>query len=356
MTRFDRTAHVLDAARGAGAFSAVTAEVGSVAGTAWTYAAGQLSRDAGAPAVDKRTIFDLASLTKVLATTTLGARLVAQAQLALDQPVATLVPAWTTPDRAGVLVRDLFEHSSGLPAHRPYFATLAGRAAYEIAIAREPLAYTPRSGATYSDLGFILLGFILEDAGGAPLDSQLRALRDSAGLDGALDFVPPDGWRPRIASTGHDPWRGHVLHGEVHDANAAALGGVAAHAGLFGTAAAVGDLARWWLACLTGPLAGATAAFIPPEVAASFTRRSRVPGNSRALGWDTMLTSSSCGTRLSRRAIGHTGFTGTSLWIDPERDLYAVLLTNYVETARERETIRAVRRAFHDAVIEDHTR
>ncbi|MGH9176021.1 MAG: serine hydrolase domain-containing protein [Vicinamibacterales bacterium] len=346
MTPFARTARVLEAALKSRAFSAVNAEVGSSGGVEWIYSAGRVSFDHDAPAVTERTIFDLASLTKVLAAASLASRLISDARLDLDTRVATFLPGWTAVDRAAVTVRDLLEHSSGLPAYRPYFKTLSGRAAYQDAIAREPLECEPRTAAIYSDLGFILLGFILEDAGGAPLDAQVREWRHAEGLAEMLDFVPPDDCRSRIASTGRDSWRGRVLQGEVHDANAAALGGIAAHAGLFGTAPAVGEIARWWLAGLTGLRPG------PP---ASFARRSTVPGSSRALGWDTMLPTSSCGTRFSSSAIGHTGFTGTSLWIDPERDLYAVLLSNYVISARERETIRQVRRAFHDAVIDDRT-
>ncbi len=344
MTRFARTRRVLDRALEDRAFSAVSAEVGGVEGASWTFANGRLSLDDGAALVSERTIFDLASLTKVLVAASLGVRLVTAGRLDLDRRVATLLPAWTGVDRTDVSVRDLFEHSSGLPAHRPYFETLSGRAAYEKAIAGERLDYAPKSTAVYSDLGFILLGFILEDIGGAALDVQFRDWRRAEGFAEALDFVPPAGWRPLTASTGHDPWRNRVVQGEVHDGNAAALGGVAAHAGLFGTVAAVSEIARWWLDALTHSR---------PGPATLFARRSRVPGSSRALGWDTMLPSSSCGTRLSSRAIGHTGFTGTSLWIDPQRNLYAILLSNYVETARERETIRTIRQAFHEAISED---
>jgi CubicO group peptidase (beta-lactamase class C family) len=137
-----------------------------------------------------------------------------------------------------------------------------------------------------------------------------------------------------------------VLQGEVHDENAAALGGVAAHAGLFGTAGAVGAAARWWLRLLAGEdQQGASAA-----VARVFASRSDVPGSSRALAWDTMLPTSSCGTRLSAAAIGHTGFTGTSLWIDPELDLYVVFLSNRVHPTRQGEAMKSIRPALHDAV------
>jgi CubicO group peptidase (beta-lactamase class C family) len=148
-------------------------------------------------------------------------------------------------------------------------------------------------------------------------------------------------WQPRTAVTVHDAWRGRTLQGEVHDENAAALGGVAAHAGLFGTAAAVGAAARWWLRELA---AGG---------AAPFVERSSVPGSSRALGWDSMLPSSSCGSLMSATAIGHTGFTGTSLWLDPARDRYFVLLTNRVHAQQSTDAIRRVRRDYHNAVHQD---
>lgn len=351
MTRFVRSAEVLESAIDARAFSAVTAEVGSLAGPQWTYARGRLSPEAIAAEVDHGTIFDLASLTKVLATTPIGLILVTTGRLDLDAPVASFLSAWSGRDRESVRVRDLFEHSSGLPPHRRYFETMAGRFAYEVAIAGEPLDYEPRSRSIYTDLGFILLGFILEDVAGAPLDTQFRDWQRMAGGRGPLSFSPPAEWRSLTATTGLDSWRGRVLQGEVHDENAAALGGVAAHAGLFGTAAAVGETARWWLARLSGVPDSRTG--ISSDAAISFTTRSKVQDSSRALGWDTMLPTSSCGTRLSSRAIGHTGFTGTSLWIDPTRDLYVVLLTNYVHGALDRDRIRQVRRAFHDAVMDD---
>jgi CubicO group peptidase (beta-lactamase class C family) len=158
-------------------------------------------------------------------------------------------------------------------------------------------------------------------------------------------FRPDRAARARCAPTGVDEWRGRLLAGEVHDQNAWALGGVAGHAGLFGTAAAVGTCARTVLRGLRGtatPLG-------PASLLARFARRTGVPGSSRALGWDTMLPTSSCGRRLAATAIGHTGFTGTSLWVDWEADAYFVLLTNRVHPTAANEAILAVRPAFHDA-------
>jgi CubicO group peptidase (beta-lactamase class C family) len=150
-----------------------------------------------------------------------------------------------------------------------------------------------------------------------------------------------------MAPTEHDDWRGRDLVGEVHDENAAALGGVAGHAGLFGTAASVGAYARLVLRAFTEKTT-----LGDPELMRRFSSRTRVPGSSRALGWDTMLPTSSCGTRLSASSIGHAGFTGTTLWIDHERDLYVVLLTNRVHPTRENTKLTAIRPQVHDAIIE----
>ena len=327
---------VLQEGLAARAFSAVSAEIGDSRGPRWTFAAGRLGFDSGIEA-HRDTVFDLASLTKVIATTTIALRLVRSRALDLNAPVATLIPEWHRDDRIGVHVADLLEHSSGLPAYREYFRGITGLDAYVTAIASEPLEYPPRSKAVYSDLGFITLGAILERVGRAPLFEQFENWKRDASLTEPLAYLPPADWKARTALTENDTWRGRVLQGEVHDENAAALGGVAAHAGLFGTAAAVGAAARWWMQQLS------------TTEGQRFVRRSRVPGSSRALGWDTMLPTSSCGESMSPDAIGHTGFTGTTLWIDPRRERYFVLLTNRVHATRAGEAIQRVRREFHNA-------
>lgn len=334
-------------------FPAAAAEAGSSAGARWRHATGRLTYDEDAPPAGPDTLFDLASLTKVIATTTLAMRLAERGRLDLDRPLSAWMPGWNAGDRRGVCPADLLAHCSGLPACAPLFESCGGREAYARAIANIELEYVPRTRSIYSDLGFILLGFAIEDAGGAPLDEQFDPLVASLGLTGrdALLFLPPRTWRARIAPTRYDPWRDRLLVGDVDDANAAALGGIAAHAGLFGTAAAVGAFARHLLRGVLGlpapppPLAG-------PDLLRRFLARSAVPGSSRALGWDTMLPTSSCGTRMSPSAIGHTGYAGTSLWIDPARDFYAVLLTNRVYPAGgPGDGIGNTRRAFHDALL-----
>ena len=321
------------------AFPAAVVETGGRDGVRWRQAFGTLTYAPDSPAATVDTIFDLASLTKVIATGTQAMRAVEAGALALDARVAGHLPDWRGADRERVTIADLLEHASGLTAYLPFFRDHHGRADFERAICTLPLEYAPRTQSIYSDLGFILLAFILDDVG-FPV-ARVHALDGSGLQTGDPCFNPPKELRARCAPTELDLWRGRLLQGEVHDENGWALGGIAGHAGLFGTAAGVGSFAREVLAGLAGPERSGLHRFV---------KKSTVPGSSRALAWDTMLPTSSCGTRLSPRAIGHTGFTGTSLWIDPELDLYVVLLTNRVHPTRENNAIQPVRRALHDAL------
>ena len=346
MTRFATVGRVLDDAVCSRAFPAAVAEVGRHDAVLWREAFGTLSHDAEAPVTTSESVFDLASLTKVLCTTTLAMQAVDSGWLRLDEPVAERLPEWRGADRDGITVRDLLAHASGLTAHLPFFRDHHGRAEFERAICTMPLEYPPRSRSIYSDLGFILLGFLLEDAAHEGLAPQFDRLVAPHGW-GELRFCPPASWRDRAAPTEVDSWRGRLLVAEVHDENAWALGGVAGHSGLFGTAGAVGRFAQTMLAGCHGAPSVAQ-----PETFVTFTTATAVPDSSRALGWDTMRPTSSCGSRMSPRAIGHTGFTGTSLWIDPQADVYVVLLTNRVHPTRTNEAILSVRTALHDAVMD----
>jgi serine-type D-Ala-D-Ala carboxypeptidase len=324
------------------------AEVGTADGPAWREAIGRLTYDAGAPAASADTVFDLASLTKVIATTSLVMRLAESGRLPVDAPVGDFIRAWRPADRDRVTIADLLEHASGLPAVLPLYEECAGREAFERGICAAPLACPPRTASLYSDLGFILLGFIAGDAGEDPLEVQFGRLAADLEWDAPgepLRYGSRGIAAELVAPTQLDSWRGRLLRGEVDDRNGAALAGVAGHTGLFGSVAAVGRFAREVLAGVArGGRLGRRSTY------ARFLQRSTVPGSSRALGWDTMLTTSSCGTRMSARAFGHTGFTGTSVWIDPEAGRYAVLLTNRVHPqAGDAEPIRWLRRAFHDA-------
>ena len=366
---FDGARRVLERAIAARTFPAAAVDVGSTAGTLWQDAVGTLTADPfHAAAID--TPFDLASLTKVLATTTVLMQLMATGRLQLDDRVAAFFEDWRGADRASVTVRDLLEHASGLPA-RLVDPPPASRREFEYEICRIALEYEPRTRSIYSDLGFILLGFIAEQRGGAtlpqqfadvmvrPFDTLQAALSNAEGRlkpdttyhANPLTFELDPDLRRRAAPTvamDDDTRRGRTLTGEVHDNYAAALGGAAGHAGLFGTAPAVGQFARLVLGAARGDQR-LPAPFTPALVGA-FTTKSSVPASSRALGWDTMLRSSSCGGRMSAAAFGHVGFTGTSLWIDPGRDRYFVLLTNRAAGGGTLDEMRAVRREFHDAL------
>ncbi|MEP7119020.1 MAG: serine hydrolase domain-containing protein [Acidobacteriota bacterium] len=324
-------------------------QTGTSSAPLWTMAAGHQTYAADAALVTPATVYDLASLTKVLATGALAMRHAAAGTLPLDAVVADRLPQFATQPR--ITVTDLLEHAAGLSAHRQLYLEVAGRAGYLARIAAQPFAYEPRAHHEYSDLGFILLGLLLEDAGGAGLATQFDQFVGEAVGEVEIGYGTSAAWRTRVAPTAVSPWRERMLAGAVHDDNAAALGGIAGHAGLFGTAGAAGALARWYLSLWLGRTAAS--AGVPSAMAVRFARRRDVPGSSRALGWDTMLPTSSCGSKLSPRAIGHTGFTGASLWLDPDRDLYVVCLTNRVHPANGGDGIKAVRVAVHDAIFGD---
>ena len=349
---YDRARAILRAGIVEQVFPAAVAEVGDGTGVLWREAFGRLTYDDSgpdaAPETSADTIFDLASLTKVVATTPMAIQLVERGALALDDCVRDRLPGWRSPDRREVTVRDLLSHSSGLPAHQPLFQGQAGRVAYERAICASSLDFVPRTASVYSDLGFMLMGFILEDAGGVRLDQHFDTLMAQMRITDRVQFTPPRRWAAGTAPTGLDAWRGRMLVGEVHDQNAWALDGVAGHAGLFGTAGSVGDYARHLLQVLDGHTGAVSRSALQDFIAL----RADVPGSSRALGWDTMLPTSSCGSRMSPRAFGHTGFTGTSLWIDPDEGTYVVLLTNRLYPEGPREGIHAVRSSFHEAVMD----
>jgi CubicO group peptidase (beta-lactamase class C family) len=347
MARFDAARHVLERAIEERAFPGGIVEVGTNRDVLWRFAAGTLGYDAGSPSVRDDTVYDLASLTKVLSTATLVMREVERGSLALDDVLPHLLPGCRNPALDAITVEDVLAHCAGFPAYRPYYQTLEGEDAFEAGICAAPLEYVPRSRSIYSDLGFILLGIVL--GRGVPLQQRFDAMWTQMATGEELQFLPPDAWRARTAPTERDPWRHRLLVGEVHDQNAAALGGVAGHAGLFGTGPAVGAFARHLFQILDGRTGVVAEASLRRFVA----RREGVPDSSRALGWDTMLPTSSCGTRMSAAAFGHTGFTGTSLWLDPSSGVYVVFLTNRVHPTRDNSAIQRVRPALHDAVMGD---
>jgi len=321
---------------------------------------GRLSYDADAPPVAADTLYDLASLTKVVVTTTLSMVLVDEGKLDLDARVHAFFPAFSGPAKELVTIRQLLTHSGGLQWWAPLYKEVKGKPAYLGRIVAMDLAYAPGTKSVYSDLGIILLGDILERVGGMPFEAmaRTRVFRPLEMMD--AQYRPPADLLPRIAPTEDDPWRGRVVRGEVHDENAAALGGVAPHAGLFATAS---DLAHLAEMLLDGGSFGGRR-IVSRATVELFTERAGVPASSRALGWDTPTDEagerssapgqpgySSAGSLLSPRSFGHTGFTGTSMWMDPERGLYVILLTNRVHPTRDNDRIREVRARVADAVV-----
>jgi CubicO group peptidase (beta-lactamase class C family) len=329
------------------AFPGGVVAVGKDGALAHLRAFGRLSYDADAPEVRTDTIYDLASLTKIVVTTTIAMILVDEGRLDLSRPVSAFLPRFRGAGKEKVTVESLLTHSSGLDWWAPLYQDTKGKQAYVEKIQAMDLVYPPGSKSLYSDLGLILLGEVLERVAGEPLDTfATKRILDPLGLRDTRYRPGPD-LLPRIAPTEKDPWRGRVLRGEVHDENAFAMGGVAPHAGLFGTA---GDLARFAQMILNGGVLEHKR-IVSREVVERFTRRAGVPESSRALGWDTYTPGSSAGDRLSPRSFGHTGFTGTSLWIDPERNMFIILLTNRVHPTRENNAIRGVRRDVADAAV-----
>lgn len=318
----------------AGGFPGAAVVVGRHGAIVWEHGYGTLDWDSGVTVDAERTMYDLASLTKVVATTAAAMVLVDQRKLLLDERVTHYLPEFTGGDKDAVTIRDLLMHRSGLPAGRD----LPGRGATSREARRAVLATrlvrAPGTVTEYSDLGLDVMGFVIEHITHEPLDQFVeRAVYGPLGMRSTM-FRPPAALRARIA-----PTMENVARGVVHDGNARALGGVAGHAGLFSTAS---DLAVFAQVMLDGGSEGSTRLFAD-SVARVFTQ----PGPDwRGLGWQTCPGDGSCGQYLSSRAFGHTGFTGTSIWIDPERDLFVIVLTNRVYA-------RASGGAASEAIVQD---
>jgi CubicO group peptidase (beta-lactamase class C family) len=337
---------ILDRAVADSAFPGAIAVIGTHAGPLVTVAAGHLDW-APSPVPDENTLWDLASLTKVVGMTSAMMQLVESGKVDLDAPVQRYLPEWTGAGKERVTVRHLITHQSGLPAFKQYFKLNVSPDSTLRLFFLTPLDTVPGARMVYSDIGAILLGKIVERVSGEPLDVYLtRRVFEPLGMHDTR-YRPPAALLARIAPTERDPWRGRHLRGEVHDENAAALGGVSGHAGLFSTAHDLDRLARAYLngGTLDGRrLAGAA-------TIRQFTTVWDSAFSSRALGWDTPSANSSGGHYLARPAFGHTGFTGTSLWIAPQHDLYVMLLTNRVNPTREHSRIAPARVAVADAAM-----
>jgi len=335
---------------------------GGVLATGWNdhlaiHSFGKLGSNSGDPKVMPSTIYDVASLTKPIVTTTAAMMLNERGELDLDAPIARYLPefartlkssadsAW----RSQVTVRMLLLHDSGLTGHRDFYLGAKGKGAMLARVFAEPLVREPGTNIEYSDLGFILLGAIIERLTGTSLDFFANKYIFGPLRMNSSAFNPPRPLRRKIAPTENDTvYRRRLIRGEVHDENASAMGGVAGHAGLFSTAA---DISAFAQMMLNGGIY-AHHRLLSRATIAEFTARQSIGGTDRALGWDVPEKRSSSGSYLSARSFGHTGFTGTSLWIDPERQLFVVLLTNRVNPTRANDTIRQVRPAVHDAILE----
>jgi serine-type D-Ala-D-Ala carboxypeptidase len=345
---FERACDVLVSAIDRRAFPGATAGVvhqGKL--VAWK-GLGHFTYEPQSPAVSAETIYDLASVTKVIATATACMILHERGQLDLEMPLVELLPGFAAGDsrRMRVTLRMLLAHSSGLPAYVKLFQTAHDRARLLQQALQVPLEAGPGSRAQYSDIGFILLGEALERMANEPLDRFCaREIFAPLSLPHTA-FSPPADWRSSIPPTENDDaFRHRLVQGEVNDENASVMGGVAGHAGCFSTALDVSVFAQ----CL---LQGGTPLVRSPTLEIFTRREDFPPGTSRALGWDTPSQPSQSGKYFSSRSYGHLGYTGSSLWIDPDRQLAVTLLTNRTWPDRGSQSIKQIRPAFHDAVIE----
>ena len=372
MAKFDPIGAALQSAVDEGTFPGAILAVRHQGALVYQQAVGRLSLAPAAPAVTPETVYDLASLTKPLATATAILLLGQRGELELESRVQNWLEPLSGTSAGATSIAQLLSHSSGLPGWRPFYERLCAarfvhdghvdrvqaKAAVISYIGEEPPLYPAGSRSLYSDLGFMLLGFIVEritsrslaafceeelfmPLGAAPL--AYRPEGAATKLDAGVGREHP------IAPTENDPWRGRILCGEVHDENAYALGGIAGHAGLFGTAAAVLVMSSAWLTAYRGE----ESILDGPLVRHFVSRQRSIPGSSWALGWDTPSPPSSAGAYFGESSFGHLGYTGTSLWIDPSRRLEVVLLSNRVHPTRRNERIRRFRPLIHDLVCRE---
>ena len=308
-----------------------------------------------APVISE-TIFDLASLTKPLATTLALMRLAQRDQIKLDDPLGQLLPEFKRSEKAGIKIKNLLYHNSGLPDYRPYYKALAGidnnlrRNSLRKLLVQEPLVHPIGKTVCYSDLGFMILAWVIEHVSGQRLDQVVvDEIYEPLGLND-LFFIPDNMAESRgpFAATENCPWRNKIMDGQVHDENAYVVGGIEGHAGLFGTADNVHRLLSELLLVYHGER---KSKIFRRDLLQLFFKR--LPGTDKALGFDTPSDSnSSCGSGFSQTSVGHLGFTGTSFWVDLERSVIVVLLTNRVHPSRENEGIKKFRPEIHDAVMD----
>jgi CubicO group peptidase (beta-lactamase class C family) len=313
---------------------------------------GRFTYESNSPQIRRDCLWDLASLTKPIATVSMAMLLYERGLLQLDAPVGRYLPEFAPASdaqfgwRRQVTVAMLLAHSAGLPAHRKLYLEASGRAAVYAAARAVPLEAEPGTRALYSDLGFLILGEALERIAQEPVDRFCRREVFSS-LTLNMTFCPQAAlWKEIPPTQESTEFRANRVQGEVHDDNAAAMGGVAPHAGLFGDALSVARFAE----CL---LAGGAPLFRPETVRLFTTRQTAPSGTSRTLGWDSPSAPSQSGTLFSPRSFGHLGYTGTSLWCDPERHLSVTLLTNRTWPDASNQAIKQLRPQLHDAIVGD---
>ncbi len=328
----------------------------------WSAAAGAARWEPASVATTLDTAYDLASLTKPLVTATCIALLVADGRLGLDDPLEQHLPTATGRPIGRATIRQLLSHRSGLPAWKPYYESLSkrlpvngedfalARATVVANVLKETLLASPGQIETYSDLDFILLGEVIATIHGEPLQNVFRRrIAEPLGLSADFMPLPVKNIDRPYAATEVSVFRKRLLIGEVDDDNAFVMGGVAGHAGLFGTAGDVFRVCQTWLDAFHGHTS-----FLPQEVVREFwTRASTKADQTWALGWDAPTAgASTAGRYFSPRAVGHLGFTGTSVWIEPEHAIIVCLLTNRVHPSRDNDSLKTFRPEFHDAVME----
>jgi CubicO group peptidase (beta-lactamase class C family) len=320
----------------AGGYPGASVVVGRNGAVVWQKGFGHLGWTADSPAVTAdKTIYDLASLTKVVGTTTAAMVLYDEGKLSLDERVTHYLPAFNGGLKELVTIRMLLEHRSGLPAGRDLWRHAHTPEEARQLVLDTPLEYRPDHGQIYSDLGADILGMVVEAIAAEPLDKFLAERVFTPLCMHDTQFRPSDSLVYRIAPTEVSPPRGYPIDGEVHDENAFALGGVAGHAGLFGTAS---DLAVFAQMMLNGGIYDGVR-IVSDSAVRLFTARA---SGDRALGWEVADGEHGAGNYLSSSAYGHTGFTGTSIWIDPDRDMFVILLTNRVHAARAKRPAKVI--------------
>ena len=351
--------NIVEAALKDKAFPGATLAIG-YRGKISLHAFGKFTYDTKSRAVEINTIYDIASLTKVVATTTLVAKLVQgdfPVRLDLDAPVERYLPEWAPAGgnipqqewRHRVTVRHLLTHTSGLPPFKEYWRTSKSKEVTLDKIFAEPLEYEPGTKEVYSDLGIILMAEIIARLTGRPLDVLAREYVFSPLAMSSTMYTPPKKFWPTIAPTEIDnQYRHRLLQGEVHDENAAAIGGVSGHAGVFSTSP---DLASFCQMLLNGGVY-AHQRILRRATVSEFTAPQELSGGTRTLGWAVPTEGGSSGHFMGPHTLGHTGFTGPSIWIDPDRQVFVVFLTNRVHPTRENQKIAKVRPALHDAVMQ----